>query len=803
MTDWTPDALVLDGRYASMSDWFSALAEFREVASEPCGVCVYSGRFMLPSLSVSWGFDGLTDQMMAELAGSFRLGLAAADEAQGLLQDLIRGTFGRTVRVAHLTRHPSHIGDLAVTMFGSWKGQFAADASRVGRRLALCALGSIVAVAHRENAYEQVMRSIMDSGGRDDYSDSVDLASPLASQASLGEVPRRFVGLQRSRLISYFATDLRDLDLCVYVLREGNLVHDSGDCRALLLPSEVECLSPPEVTEHDWLEQAFRWRATASLPPFADAASLLRQAHLQERRLFGTLNGHVAMAAPFGAVPSRSDRRRQPSGLLLAVRASDSVRVLPTHAEMTCLKALETRLARSAADERWFGTIAQLSERVQTLSGQQSPHPSMATSTCCAALADRRDAKIVSGLVARILDDLIVTTGAISATCRLVVGAGPEVGVRQLARLAAAGGPAKLDSPDSIVIDQGNTESVNSWVARNGVACYLRRIPEPTAHDELGEARARWTQDYPGLTGPALFRAATRSELCVPVRADGRLVGTINLESASTYGFDESAHAVEEYAQVVGLAIRMARREISVEMLEEAEGFLDRRHSLAGEIDVARRSLSKEGSPSSAVREALSALDQAEELLAASISVGERSGASESLTGLEVLDAELRRLGRFRGVRLRPRDLIVDSSSGELLDLALDWLRADALGFAMRQVLSNALDHGLRDGRLGHVRPPNWPYDVIIRVGELMLGGRRNLVVGVQNACFIDDLNRAGAERIFREPIRRADGREHMGAFLAGEAMRRCGGAASFVRAGQHNANTVLVTSELAVPVVE
>jgi len=333
----------------------------------------------------------------------------------------------------------------------------------------------------------------------------------------------------------------------------------------------------------------------------------------------------------------------------------------------------------------------------------------------------------------------------------------------------------------------------------------VREIESRAEGDPVVEGMDAPWADFPGLVGPLrLYREGVRSLLCVPVFAQGRLVGTINLESLQWRGFDGSAHAVEEYAQLVGLAFVLARREISVEMLEAAEGFLDRRHAIEGEIVEALRILNETDERHDLVgvmRTAEHSVARARALIRQSSKSATVAERPERTSIGRILEEECLGVGRFRGVELSLDVLLLDDSPAirERVETCSSSACEPALRFALRQVVANALDHGLKSGSYRHKRPTGWKSDIAVCIGQTRIGGRDNIVIGVENVAV--DLDESTASKIFREPLEQPWGRVCLGAFLTGEALRRCGGAATFRIDRQLNEFTVVAVAELSVPI--
>ena len=255
----------------------------------------------------------------------------------------------------------------------------------------------------------------------------------------------------------------------------------------------------------------------------------------------------------------------------------------------------------------------------------------------------------------------------------------------------------------------------------------------------------------------------------------------------------------------------LARREISVEMLEAAEGFLDHRHLLDGHIKAALRAMDGVGSDpdrdaasASAEWRVVDGLRKAAAILRGSTrSSIDKGEAPESLRVL--IDEELDQVATLRSVELSLEELVLSDreSTAEWLVRKCNAEVGNALRFSLRQVLSNALGHGLQDGSYSHTRPSGWRADLALTVGSTHVGGRDSVVLGIQNAAWAEQTDDDFVSRVFREPVESRPGRIGLGAFLAGEALRRVGGAATFRIDQTLNEASVIVVAELAIPVQE
>lgn len=793
---WAAEDLIVEGRYASKNDRVETFSRLCSVAGAPCGILTYSTAYILPSLSaICLGDETRESQLLKTVADSYKVLVESADDSAGLVSDLISDYDSSLASVA-VTPPPGLMGQLGVSVFCREQVVQELTDSELCRRIAVVVLGSQVESSHSANATDAVIR------GEIDRHPITNIPPGTASTSHLAQLRKGVIDHRRSEVVRLLEENISGTAICAYVRSGSRLVANQSDSNDGF-PTAIEIgANSNEASPWTWLTETTAWSGEIDAQVFGSDESLVRKAQSRGQRLLGIVDGALAIAAPFGGVPGR---RRTAAGVLIARRLN--VRRLEpfTRYEIASLRAVETRLARIASGERWFANMEQMLQHVQQLTDKVAAASNAAPQGCVEPLRGRRDVGLVSTLVESILDDLLITTGASSATCRLVVGIGPSLGQRQLARLAAAGTEERDAGPSLIPIVGPQSESVNSWVAFHGLPCYLRDIPDDRSTGELQDAALVWSSTYPGLHGIIDARKTTRSELCVPIESEGRVVGTMNLESSVPYGFDESAYAVEEYAQMIGLAVRLARREISIDMLHSAEGFLDRRHELAGCLDAASKHLedARSDDPSGAINGIERALDAARVYINDVFRPNEDDDLPEHLVQVHhILAKELGAVSLSKGIGLSVWDVGAPAGSlPAIMASYIDSRRAGALGFALRQVLTNAAKYRLKGGTFGHRTPAGWSNDIDLQVQMITLGDTPNLVVGVRNACFRDELNDSYVKKMYREPLaKNSTGRVALGAFLAGEALRRVGGAASF-HVDEYNDSTYIVSSELSVPI--
>lgn len=789
MTDWAASDLILFDRYSTPRTRRALLLQLAEHVGKPCGYFTYSPFYVLPSLSdlVVDAIVGDGRHLVKAVVERARGGSGESNSPADVMATVI-GNVLPGVSTAAVTRPPIGYGNLGVSVL--WphaSGPLDEQRNAIAHDLAVAVLGSVIAASHREVALGVAMERTLRTAARGLPAD----ADPLHGD-HLERRRVRAAELGQRDLLTLLCDELQAEGACVYELVGAELVAAQSQGDRSWFPNRLAKSSEGLVSAE----------ASVEVRRYPSLAALCWDAYAKRQRLLGNVQPYECVVVPYGYLPGN---QWLPGGVLAVAKTCAAAGTAYGAKDLSLLRSVATHGTRSASEQRWFGTVARLAERVADAASPREgadplqPHVS-------ALLKERRDARLVAPLVRGILDDLMATTRALCATFRLVVAGGPHLGTRTLARLAYSGTDADvLASPPEIRMDSPPTRSVNGWVAWHGRPCYLPQLPDLPDGGLLADAGAGvggWNTGYPGLTGALQLRPEVHSELCIPVFTEARLVGTINMESGVRRSFDDSAHAVDEYAQLAGLAIMLARREISVEMLEAAGGFLDKRHALEAQIADAIGLLRNDGEGSSLddrASRAIYSMARARALIRRAGRGNPERAAEGSMIIREIVDAEAESLGRLKGQKLSSGILAVSGSSAiELLELRCIFSHGRALRFALRQVLNNAFDHGLQDDTYGHRRPRGWQRDIAISVAATYIGGVQNVVIGVMSSSL--NIDRARAAKVFREPLTKLGGRVCLGAFLAGEAMRRVGGAAAFRVLGETEDGVATVVAELAVP---
>lgn len=777
---WSPVQLVLGGRFADSDDLSRAVKELSEACGDPVIVATFSAHYLLPTLSRVHGLG--SPEASARLLRELKDELSSTLRQDGY-QAVIRGCTD-----AFTERHgtaPAHTlfgtsvdrpGELMVAVFTT-SALEEGDSARLAEYVALCALGSRNAAFHRENAIDlSTARRVREASGL------IDVGAEPASVDELADIAQSLEEMQTANLLTLILETLSAEAIVTYEAGRAELMrhHVMGE-----VPDD---LAPLRMTLED---VEMPWIAGHGVPLFATLGDLVNVCVLKERRLVGTLGvDWWCVCSPFGAEHIGSG----PAGAVCIVFRGVSEEKFGSY-ELSLLRLLATHFSRASAERRWMSAVGFVSTHLNEISSLGSRDSAAALVGCSPELLGREDVTLASPIISDVLSDIADLSNAMSVTCRLIAGADGPLFSRRLFRLHCVGGACAISSPDSLSADDV-ANSVNAWVAVNGTAVYLRSLvevdgPEPymTSPD-----MAR----YPGLARVAKFRESVRSELCVPIFAEDKLVGTINLEAESDFAFDRVAAVVDECAQLIGVALLESRRQISVTTMTEARGFLGRRHELENRLINFGDDLASVLQSNADAREMASSQIQSLRSIVYMRQTVQVRGAGANVTVDEVLRHATASI-EWTYKSLLP--LAFASNVETFIPLSSTPLAnepAEALFFAVTQALLNVRKYGSKAYTLADWE---WPvsYDLKVR----RLGGRDTLYLAIRSVCYRRDISDLQYNRVFREPIDHPEsGRTSLGAFLAGEVLRRSGGSAYFrVDSSDEFGNTLrLVTAEFGIP---
>lgn len=349
-----------------------------------------------------------------------------------------------------------------------------------------------------------------------------------------------------------------------------------------------------------------------------------------------------------------------------------------------------------------------------------------------------------------LVEALALRTAATSCTFRLLLpGDGlhrrkPELG---LCRFAAWPEGRLRDKSPVLQLDSA---SVHAWVARTGSPCYLPDIRQRSV-----------LRRYSGLKAPHRLREDTRAELCLPVSVDGRLVGTINLESAVPDAFGIHLSIASVYAAAASQVISGVRAEIAETTLSFSSDIYNSAHEILQSLDrisILLDEYSDDGS--SELSEEVESIE--------SILDREQSASDtpfQSVNGISVFDIVQHSLSEMNLGAVTIDNVLKMSGMRVQRD------NAPKIADALSDVLAGVQTHM---SRIDH--------QAIITAKRQTIAGRRYVEI-VISYLMSSPVPASLAEHLYRVPLYQdvADaGRPHLGSYTAGAILRGIGGELYF-----------------------
>lgn len=342
------------------------------------------------------------------------------------------------------------------------------------------------------------------------------------------------------------------------------------------------------------------------------------------------------------------------------------------------------------------------------------------------------------------IGQILVTTSdllrAHSATMRFLVptlrGISP---IQVLQRAVVWPASRRDDKPLQITLDQ---RSVNAWVATNGLPVYLTNTRDSAA-----------SAGYPGLGIVHVQGRGSKSELCLPVFMDSRLIGTLNFESPRVSGFDLVEPLGEAAAALVALHVHGIRRRHLKDILALSEDVQAQGHNLLHLRDELATLVASDLPDSTSI-----VIHDAVDTLTTAVAAIAPKRADEALP----IGGAPSTLLTILKPHIDGANFAVNSKSH---DVNLDW---SALARSrVELVLNEVFDNARRNRLAGHDGQP-W-----VRTYEYVLSGRSyaEIVLEIPFAS----TREPPVELLYRLPVMKSD-RVHFGAVTAGVLARSMGG---------------------------
>jgi hypothetical protein len=335
--------------------------------------------------------------------------------------------------------------------------------------------------------------------------------------------------------------------------------------------------------------------------------------------------------------------------------------------------------------------------------------------------------------------DLVKLTDSLSVTLRLALPVADVEESHGLALVRIASSPAAPWEEEMAVIRE----------QQGGLNWQCMRRGEP-----VYEARVDVRRDY------LLVRPRTVCELVMPVRMEGWLIGTLNLESSVPDAFSPVQPLVASFAGALGRTLADARASFEERVIDGAARALNHRHSMESRLEELSAEIAK-GRFNPALRRSLQAYINKIKVELSAMRRPPSTGYETDATLEEILHRAVKDvdfLGPIPEERFNP-----------ILSTRISGHRTKPLQVAIANILSNLMNYTAvsRDGFSDQLLTE-------IEVSGSSFQGESQAIFTFLN--YSDSyLDPEKIANLYRCPVPSAEGRLRVGAFLAGLNARRAG----------------------------
>ncbi len=486
-----------------------------------------------------------------------------------------------------------------------------------------------------------------------------------------------------------------------------------------------------------------------------------------------TADGRTVLACP---IPGVLAGPHTPAAGAVLLRQTDGLAF--TSHEITLVRAICLRLAvlhSAAASSDLARVITELSAGL--------PTAELARNAGGSGVAGRSlppDVELALAGLRGALDRIAANTNSHSVSLRIALGSPEALEDHGLAlrKVVGVGLPAGDREPGDLEFQNERTHGGLNWhTALTGRPTYA---PDVDEHPRYRRSRA-----------------ATRSELSVPVRAGGELVGVLNLESSSLANYGPSLPYVHALAGAIGRRFADAALSVSRPLLERTAEILDAAHLYAARLhslDEHAGTLPLDTDGIAMIRryigECYELINSATVRPAAIVDAinGHRPETAATGTNSGGTDDGPVAIERIVADALADRPVLELLVIGEPdLDAEIPARHVPLLASAVRSVLSNMKKHRGVPATADpmDVAPPR------LRYGRCTWDGQRYALLTFTNPTG-QLIPASVATQVYRIPIER-QGELRLGAYLASLRLRQLGGRLSFSVDAEQIARTVMM----------
>jgi GAF domain-containing protein len=348
------------------------------------------------------------------------------------------------------------------------------------------------------------------------------------------------------------------------------------------------------------------------------------------------------------------------------------------------------------------------------------------------------DVRVASERVAAFLQGLAEVTDSQSISMRIALPSERATQPHGLALVRVASYP-EASSGTVLEVQTEDDRGFNWRCMKTGEPVYAARVSD---HSE----------DY------LLVRPSTISELTVPIRLGGSVVGVLNLESSLYDAYDTVQPLILSFSGAVARTLADARAALEQRVIDRAAQALNHRHTMDSQLDVLQKEidgLGLSGSQHVSLTTKVAALKTELDAIRR-VKFVEEENASTMPQILERAAEKVSYLGDLPAEIRDPRFSVTIAGD-----------RATALEVSISNILSNLMNYTGTSVDEAGGRPLR---EIAMSLGSL--GGSENIILQFQNFAngYVDARRIAD---LYRWPIQGNAGRLRIGGFLAGLSARR------------------------------